>query len=162
ATGDVVVTKGAPVRTPIAALALLTVLAVAGCAADPTSSGDDSTNDPAAIATESSALLELECGALMVGADLVAAFGAEVPERAPYVEGWGGFFSVTTVALELAGATRCSWGDGNGADDRYLDVELLPHAVDDFARFESDLRLFQPIEVAGGGWSSCARESTEG
>lgn len=151
-------------KSPLAALALLSVFVLAACTAGPDPAGaGGATDEPSDPASESNALLDLECADLVEGADLASAFGVEVPARDPYVEGWGGFYSVTTVALELAGATRCSWGDGNGEEHHYLDLELLPHSGQAFLGFASELRLFQPLEIdfAQGGWSSCVPESSE-
>lgn len=135
---------------------LLVLSACAGPAGDSPGGGTPSPED-SHEPTEMSTLLDIDCPQLLTPGQLEAAFGVAVPERPPQVEGYGGLYGMSTVALELAGATRCSWGDGNSAGDHYLDLELLPHAGADFARFESDIRLFQTIDTDAGdsGAMSC-------
>src|SRR5690554_5181619 len=100
------------------------VLSLAGCAAGPTG-GDGTTAASPEAEAGPHPLLALACEELIDDDVIVAAYGEQLGERAPYVEGYGGMGNVAAAALTLAGATRCAWGDNTTT---YLEIDVLPAA----------------------------------
>jgi hypothetical protein len=138
-------------RTTAILVSIGLTLGLAGCAGQPADSSTPA-GDPQGEAAPHP-LLDVACDELVDDDMFVTAYGEVLPERAPYVEGYGGMGNVATAALTLAGATRCAWGD----DTTFLEIDVLPAAQAEWARLEDDLRMFQPQEGTHGegAWYTC-------
>lgn len=147
----------------IAAVAAGLALALTGCSGG----GHGETADPGAepgIASPAP-LIDLACDRLLDADALARAMGGtSIPAAPPPRDGLGGLYELAQDGALQAGALQCSWADGSGADDHYLDVTVLPDATSSWARFEDDVRAFQPRQGQWGeaSWVDCVTSSALG
>lgn len=131
------------VTAPIAILSALLLLA--GCAgASPVDPGQEQP-DGVAAPTRPFPSVEVDCASLIDQAVIDEAFNPATLPIPLSFDGSGGYYAVSQLGLEQAGALRCEWSDGGAVSgsESYLQVSVLNEATDAWAEFSDDVALYQ-------------------